>query len=56
MMYYKLDLLPDGRLEVVDMVEEKKNNDGFLYATQEEYDRLEPSNIINQLDLKGFLT
>ena len=40
-MFYKIDLMPDGTLEVVDRVEEADYEDGYIYATEADYDRLD---------------
>lgn len=38
-MYYKIDVMPDGTLEIVDRVEEKKP-DGFIYATENDLKKI----------------
>lgn len=40
-MYYKMDLLIDGTLEVIDRVEEMDLTDGFIYATEKDFNRLD---------------
>lgn len=55
-MLYKIDLLPDGHLEIVDVVEEKPlRDDGFIYATEKELNKIDPMFVVNQLDLKGLI-
>lgn len=38
-MYYKLKLQNDGRIKIVDIVDDKKP-DGYIYATDEEFKKL----------------
>ena len=40
-MYYKLTLKDDGTLELLDVVDKRKA-DGFIYATEKEYKKLNP--------------
>lgn len=40
-MYYKLTFKDDGTLELLDIVSDKKA-DGFIYATEKEYKKLNP--------------
>lgn len=56
MNIYKIDVLPNGYLEVIDAVDRKPpNDDGFIYATEKELNKIDPMFIINQLDLKGLI-
>ncbi len=41
-MFYKLMLKDDGTLELLDIMDERKA-DGFIYATEEEYKKLNPT-------------
>lgn len=54
MLYYKLEILPETDLiNVLDIVEEKKD-DGYIYATSDEFKLLKQKNIVNYLDdLRG---
>lgn len=46
MLYYKLELTSDNKIIVLDVVEEKQD-DEFIYATQEEFKKLKQSRIID---------
>lgn len=48
-MYYKLDLLPSGELEIIDRVEDKAS-DGFIYATEDEINKINPKMLKDYLD------
>lgn len=51
-MYYQIDLLPSGQLEIIDIKDCKPvTDDGFIYATKEELDKINPKFIINQVDI-----
>lgn len=55
-MYYQIDLLPNGQLEIIDVKKCKpKKDDGFIYATKEELEKIKPSYIINQVDIDKFI-
>lgn len=55
-MYYQIDLLPSGQLEIIDIKENKPTvDDGFIYATKEELEKIKPSYIINQVDIDGLI-
>lgn len=46
MLYYKLELTPDDMIRVLDIVEEKQD-DEFIYATSEEFKKLKAGRIID---------
>jgi len=46
MLYYKLELTKDDRILVLDMTEEKYD-DEFIYATPEEFKKLNQSRVID---------
>lgn len=48
-MYYKLELQTDGRIKVLDIVEEKRP-DGFIYATENEFKKLNKSFVDSYAD------
>lgn len=50
-MFYKLEYIKsEDMFNVIDVVE-KKVNDQYIYATQEELERLKPSVVINYMSL-----
>ena len=49
MLYYKLELTPSNMINVLDIVEDK-NDDEFIYATPEEFKLLKQKRVINYLD------
>lgn len=49
MLYYKLELTPSNMINVLDIVEDK-NDDEFIYATPEEFKLLKQNRVINYLD------
>lgn len=48
-MYYKLELLSNGTIKVVDIVNERKP-DGYLYATEKEFKKLNKNYVDNYAD------
>lgn len=46
MLYYKLELTTDNMIRVLDIVEEKQN-DEFIYATSDEFRKLRQSRVID---------
>lgn len=48
-MYYKLELQKDGRIKVIDIVEDKKS-DGFIYASEKEFNKLNKVYVDNYAD------
>lgn len=48
-MYYKLELTPDGLINVLDYVD-KKQDDEFIYATESELNELKKSKVVSYLD------
>lgn len=46
MLYYKLELTTDNMIRVLDIVEEKQN-DEFIYATSDEFKKLKQSKVID---------
>ncbi len=49
MLYYKLELTPSNIINVIDVVEEKRD-DEFIYATEDEFKMLKQSRVVNYLD------
>lgn len=50
-MYYKLKLSKNGKyLDVVDMVEEKVIDDDYIYATEEEFNKLNKKIVHNSMN------
>ncbi|MCM1324188.1 MAG: hypothetical protein NC218_08495 [Acetobacter sp.] len=49
MLFYKLELTPSNMINVIDIVEEKRD-DEFIYATEEEFKKLKQSRVINYID------
>lgn len=45
-MYYKLELQSDGIIKVIDIVDKRKS-DGYLYATEKEFEKLNKNYIDN---------
>lgn len=48
-MFYKLDVMPDGTLEIIDRVEEKRP-DGFIYATEDDIKKINPKFLKDYID------
>lgn len=46
MLYYKLELTTDDMIRVLDIVEEKQD-DEFIYATEDEFKKLKVGRIID---------
>ena len=46
MLYYKLELTTDDMIRVLDIVEEKQD-DEFIYATSDEYKKLKTGRVID---------
>lgn len=46
MLYYKLELTTDDMIRVLDIVEEKRD-DEFIYATSDEFRKLRQSRVID---------
>ena len=46
MLYYKLELTADDMIRVLDIVEEKQD-DEFIYATEDEFKRLKQGRVID---------
>lgn len=46
MLYYKLELTTDDMIRVLDIVEEKRD-DEFIYATGEEFKKLKTGRVID---------
>ena len=46
MLYYKLELTTDNMIRVLDIVEEKQD-DEFIYATGDEFKKLKQNNVID---------
>lgn len=46
MLYYKLELTTDDMIRVLDIVEEKQD-DEFIYATEDEFKKLKAGRIID---------
>lgn len=46
MLYYKLELTADDMIRVLDIVEEKLD-DEFIYATSDEFKKLKQSKVID---------
>ena len=46
MLYYKLELTPDNMIRVLDIVEEKQD-DEFIYATSDEFKKLKQNRVID---------
>lgn len=46
MLYYKLELTPNNMIRVLDIVEEKQD-DEFIYATSDEFKKLKQSRVID---------
>ena len=46
MLYYKLELTPDDMIRVLDIVEEKQE-DEFIYATSDEFKKLKTNRVID---------
>lgn len=46
MLYYKLELTADDMIRVLDIVEEKRD-DEFIYATSEEFEKLKTDRVID---------
>lgn len=50
-MYYKIDLLPSGELEIIDRVEDKPFfNDGFIYANESDLKKINPKMLKDYID------
>ena len=49
MLYYKLELTDDNMINVLDIVEDKQN-DEFIYATPEEFKMLKLGRVVSYLD------
>lgn len=49
MLYYKLELTPSNMINVLDVVEEKRD-DEFIYATEDEFKLLKQNRVINYID------
>lgn len=46
MLYYKLELTPENMIRVLDIVEEKQD-DEFIYATSDEFKKLKADRVID---------
>lgn len=46
MLYYKLELTTDDMIRVLDIVEEKRD-DEFIYATGDEFKKLRQSRVVD---------
>ena len=49
-MFYKLIIDEQGNIEVVDREEQKKRNDGYIYATEKEFALLNKRIVSNYND------